>query len=273
MAMSYTHTDQMNRKVQIEFPPKRIVSLVPSQTELLHYLGLEDEVIGITKFCVHPDNWFKEKTKIGGTKQLNFEKINSLNPDLIIGNKEENDRNQIEYITTRFPVWLSDIQTIQQALQAIVMIGKLIGKEEKAIQLVNEIELKKVELSNTVNYFQPKKTAYFIWNNPLMSVNQHTFIHDMMSVCGLQNVFSQHTNRYPEVSLSVLKENQPEVLLLSSEPYPFKEKHIHYFRENLPDSSVILVDGEMFSWYGSRMLQAFDYLKTLSQKINKEMSV
>ena len=273
MSALQTHIDQMNRNVQIEFPPKRIVSLVPSQTELLHYLGLEEEVVGITKFCVHPENWFKEKTKIGGTKNLNFERIASLDPDLIIANKEENEQQQIELLSTKYPVWLSDIKNIQEALDAISLIGRLTGKEDKAEELIQKIKLKKEELSLSIKNIQPKKAAYFIWNNPLMSINHQTFIHDMMEACGLQNVFSQHTKRYPEISLSVLKELQPEVILLSSEPYPFREKHINYFRENLPNSSVILVDGEMFSWYGSRMIYAFDYLKLLRLNMDNEMSL
>src|ERR1700722_20147309 len=101
-------TDQMGRTISVEWPVKRIISLVPSQTELLYSLGLADEVIGITKFCVHPKEWFHSKTRVGGTKKLDFEKIAALKPDLIIGNKEENEEVQIKQLMQDYPVWMSD---------------------------------------------------------------------------------------------------------------------------------------------------------------------
>ena len=125
--------DQMHRKIHLpRFPLRRIISLVPSQTELLYDLGLEEEVVGITKFCVHPPEWFQSKARVGGTKTIHFEKIKALQPDLIIGNKEENEREQIEALAECFPVWMSDIATLEDALDMMLRVGALVDRPEQA---------------------------------------------------------------------------------------------------------------------------------------------
>lgn len=249
----------MGREIEINFPPKRIISVVPSQTELLYHLGLDAEVIGITKFCVHPESWFRTKERIGGTKKLNIEKIRALKPDLIIANKEENEQQQIEELAKEFPVWISDIQTLPQALQMIQVVGLITGTEQKANELVEEIVAGFTKLHKAAT---PKRVAYFIWYNPWMTVGADTFISNMIKTIGWQNVFAD-TTRYPEVTLHDLKQKDPEMVLLSSEPYPFKEKHIEEIKAVLPNADVQLVDGEMFSWYGSRMKEAVRYMQDL----------
>jgi ABC-type Fe3+-hydroxamate transport system substrate-binding protein len=251
-------TDMLGRDVELQFPPKRIISVVPSQTELLYDLGLDEEVVSITKFCVHPDEWFRTKTRIGGTKKLNIEKIRELQPDLIIANKEENEREQIEELAREFPVWISDIQNIPQALQMIQVVGQLTDREAKANELVEKIVAGFTKLHKAA---QSKRVAYFIWYNPWMSVGGDTFISNMIHTIGWQNVLKDES-RYPEITLEQLKAHNPELVLLSSEPYPFKEKHIEEIRAVLPNADVRLVDGEMFSWYGSRLRKAVDYLQS-----------
>lgn len=252
-------TDMMDRQVDIPYPPKRIVSIVPSQTELLYDLGLDTEVVGITKFCVHPELWFRTKTRIGGTKQLNIEKIRTLQPDLIIANKEENTQEQIEQLAAEFPVWISDIQNLEQALEMIKRVGELVDRSDNANTLVQQInsgfnELRKAEICRSV--------AYFIWYRPWMSVGCDTFIHNLIETIGWENVLSSKI-RYPEITLEELAGYHPDTVLLSSEPFPFKEKHIAEIKAVFPDADVRLVDGEMFSWYGSRLVKAVDYLKGL----------
>jgi len=252
-------TDMMGREVEIAFPPKRIVSVVPSQTELLHDLGLEDEVVGITKFCIHPDSWFRSKARIGGTKKLDIDKIRALKPDLIIANKEENEQAQIEALAAEFPVWISDIQTLPQALQMIQVVGLITDREMKANEIVDKIVQGFTKLQRAAS---AKKVAYFIWYNPWMSVGGDTFISNMIRTIGWHNVLADKS-RYPEVRLEELKAHDPELVLLSSEPFPFKDKHIAEVKAVLPNADVQLVDGEMFSWYGSRMLKAVAYLQAL----------
>lgn len=243
-------------------PPARIVSVVPSQTELLADLGLSDQIVGITKFCVHPESLFRSKTRIGGTKTLHLEKILSLQPDLVLANKEENTREQIEFLASRVPVWVSDIQTFDDALHMIREVGRLTGKPDEAADLANRIRSAFEALEQ-----EPKPewhTAYLIWNEPLMAAANETFIHHMMDKAGFKNVFANR-RRYPEISPAELAAADPDVLLLSSEPYPFSEKHIAYFKMLCPGARVLLADGELFSWYGSRLLLSPPYFRKLRQ--------
>lgn len=238
--------------------PKRIISLVPSQTELLYSLGLEEETVGITKFCIHPETWFRNKTRIGGTKTVDIEKIKTLRPDLIIANKEENVKEQIEALNDIAPVWVSDIHTLDEALVMITEVGNITGRKEIAMAISGTIEQGFAGLKPAVAL----SALYLIWRNPWMTIGKDTFIHDTMQRIGLTNVYGDRA-RYPELSLEDMKARRPEVMLLSSEPYPFKEKHIAELQSLLPEAKMILVDGEMFSWYGSRLLQAPAYLRQL----------
>ncbi len=252
-------TDMMGRPVRFPFPPKRIVSLVPSQTELLADLGLDAEVVGITKFCVHPEKWYRNKTRVGGTKQLHLDRIRALEPGLIIGNKEENVKEQVEALAEEFPVWMSDVSDFETALSMIEAVAELVGRADKGLELCASI---RQAFSSLRQNEQPVRAAYFIWRQPWMVAGGDTFISNMMALAGFENVFS-HLARYPEVGAAEVKAAQPEVLLLSSEPYPFKEKHLDEARALAGKCRTMLVDGEMFSWYGSRMLKAAGYLANL----------
>jgi ABC-type Fe3+-hydroxamate transport system substrate-binding protein len=258
-------TDQLQNSIFLPEKPRRIVSLVPSQTELLFDLGLENEVVGVTKFCIHPAEKVKTKTKIGGTKNFNFETIDALQPDLIIGNKEENYQEGIEQLAEKYPVWMSDIFTLEDALNMIRKIGELTGTAQNATKIAGKIE---AGFTNLVKPEQEISAAYFIWKNPYMAVGCNTFINNILQRCGFRNVFENET-RYPEISIEMLQESKPEVILLSSEPYPFKEKHLQEFQEILPEAKVMIVDGEMFSWYGSRLLQAPAYFQQLTSELHQ----
>lgn len=264
--------DQLLREVLInEKIPQRIISLVPSQTELLFDLGLDKEVIGITKFCIHPKEKVALKEKIGGTKNLNIEKIRSLNPTLIIANKEENEKEQIEQLAKDFPVWISDVTDLQSALEMIAAVGKMTEKEKEAEELNrNIIEHFSLLENKNAAFSAPlrlKTTTYFIWQNPLMVAGNKTFINDMLHRAGFQNCFQNLDGHYPEISAEQLQQANPEVILLSSEPFPFKEKHIADFQKLCQQAKVILVDGELFSWYGSRLLHAPFYFQKLAESL------
>jgi len=256
--------DQLNREVNLPALPKRIISVVPSQTELLYYLGLDKEVVGITKFCIHPADRFKSTTKIGGTKQLDIDKIKSLRPDLIIANKEENERGQLEELMQHFPVWISDIYDLAGALDMITRVGELVGRKTEAVTLVATI-------NQNFNKLKPApsalRVAYFIWRKPYMVAGPNTFINSMLKKCGWTNAFD--LQRYPEIDEDMLRNVKPDVILLSSEPYPFKEKHMVELNASVPSATVKLVDGEMFSWYGSRLLEAPGYFKELLAEIGQ----
>jgi ABC-type Fe3+-hydroxamate transport system substrate-binding protein len=251
----------------LPFIPQRIVSLMPSQTELLHYLGLETETIGITKFCIHPAAWFKNKTRVGGTKNVNIQTIKKLQPHLIIANKEENVKEQVEQLAKDFTVLVTDVNTIADGLQMIKAVGKITGKEKASDDLVTAVK------NQFAKIIPPKKiipTAYLIWKDPYMTVGGDTFINDVLTKAGFKNIFA-HKKRYPEVNIADLSIANCQLLLLSSEPYPFKQKHIDELQKQLPGTKIILVNGEMFSWYGSRMLLMPEYLNSLIESVNREM--
>lgn len=250
-------TDQLNRTISIYYPPRRIVSLVPSQTELLFDLGLDEQIVGITKFCIHPSWKVKTKTKVGGTKNFWVDIIQDLKPDLIIGNKEENYEEGIRLLEKDFPVWMSDIVTLPDALQMISSVAELTGTEVTASGLVNKIK----DSFATIRKVAPKKVLYLIWKNPWMAAGGDTFINSMLIEIGFTNTLNQ--SRYPVLTDEQLKQLDPEAIFLSSEPYPFKSTHIAELKELLPNSNIQLVDGEMFSWYGSRLLKAAHYFNTL----------
>lgn len=249
-----TFTDQLGRKIDLKKSSIRIISLVPSITELLYDLGLKDEVIGITKFCVHPSSWKKEKTIIGGTKNFRVDQIKSLNPDLVIANKEENTEEGIKAIAAVCPTWISDVQDITSAFEMIEGLGKVLSKEAKAQNLVSKIKRGMSELT-------PKPTrraVYLIWKGPYMAAGSDTFISSMMTIAGYENLIQ--TKRYPSLSIDELRIFNPEVVLLSSEPYPCKEKHLKALETEL-NCEIKLVDGELFSRYGSKMLKAVEVFK------------
>ncbi len=244
----------------------KIISTVPSQTELLYDLGLGDEVIGITKFCVHPEEWFRNKTRIGGTKNLNIKKITDLDPDLIIANKEENVKEQIDELQKHFRVYVSDIKNLDDALKMIHEVGELVNRKKEAENMIEGIKRNFEEFKVQGSRFKATTVLYLIWRNPFMTVGMDTFIHDMVTGCGLKNIFSE-LKRYPEITPEQITIAKPDFIFLSSEPYPFKEKHVDELKTISPSSKIVLVNGEYFSWYGSRLLKAVGYFKKLREEI------
>ena len=264
--MRRTFRDQLHREVIIDFPPKRIISLVPSQTELLFDLGLNQEIVGLTKFCIHPAAQVKAKTTIGGTKNINLDSIRSLKPDLIIGNKEENQQHQIEELMQEFPVWMSDVNDLNGAKKAIEQIGELVDRAPEAAYLNHLINAGFNDLQTLALQHHIRRSAvYLIWRGPYMAAGKDTFIDHLMALNGIHNVIT--TPRYPEIELADLTALRPDLILLSSEPYPFGEKHIQEIREVLPYTEVRLVDGEMFSWYGSRLVKSVQYFFQLQKEL------
>ena len=255
-------TDQMGRTIEIKNTPQKVISLVPSQTEFLAWLGLEEEVVGITKFCTHPEKWFRAKTRVGGTKTIHFDRVDALQADLIIGNKEENDQTIIETLAEEYPVWMSDIKTLEDAYEMMMSLGKIFQKEEKVKKLVENIQTNFQQLQNFISDKPTQKVAYLIWQKPLMVAASDTFIHSMLEVIGFENAF-QSQARYPQLSEEQFKKSKPDLILLSSEPFPFKEKHIAYFQKLCPDATIKIVDGTYFSWYGNRLLEVTDYFQKL----------
>jgi ABC-type Fe3+-hydroxamate transport system substrate-binding protein len=272
-------TDQTGRVIVMDKPAGRIISIVPSQTELLFDLGLNAEIIGITKFCIHPNQWFQTKTKVGGTKQLKMDVIRQLNPDLVIANTEENEKEQIEELAKHYPVWVSDVCNLEDAYEMIEQLGLLTNRAIKSEEIISSIQKEFSRLLRR-SPFGPDRDSqpdtyrvpaiYLIWQKPFMAAGGDTFINAMMKAAGFDNVF-KHQTRYPEVNSEELQAANCELLLLSSEPFPFKQKHIDELQPLLPNTKIILVDGEMFSWYGSRLLRSPEYFIKLRKHLTSEL--
>ena len=240
-------TDQLGQELELPRIPRRLVSLVPSITEFLVDLGLRDRLVGCTKFCVHPEGLRRDIQVIGGTKTPKPELIRALAPDLVIANQEENRREDVEAIREFAPVWVSRVRTLIEAEQLNDALGKLFNREGFAavVNCRNEDRIRTVATDHGT-------ALYLIWKDPYMSVGGDTFIHDVLTRCGYQNLLSERT-RYPELSEEELQVLNPAHLLLSSEPFPFRAEHLERMQELCPEAEVRLVNGEFFSWYGSRI--------------------
>ncbi|MFT4536885.1 MAG: ABC-type Fe3+-hydroxamate transport system substrate-binding protein [Saprospiraceae bacterium] len=242
----------------------KIVSLVPSLTELLFHLGLEEMIVGRTKFCIHPAEKVKIVPKIGGTKNVNIQKVLDLKPDLVLANKEENTKSDIEALKQNCNVHVTEIENFKQAIFAIDDIGLMTNTAVKATTLIEEIE---ASFSQLKPKLQKAKICYLIWQKPYMSIGNDTYIHDMLEICGFENICKDQT-RYPELTLEDIKSRQPNYIFLSSEPFPFKQVHIDELKDQMPNCKILLVDGEYFSWYGSRMVGAAQYFGRLVEELN-----
>ncbi|MFT6815113.1 MAG: ABC-type Fe3+-hydroxamate transport system substrate-binding protein [Sphingobacteriales bacterium] len=251
-------TDMVDRPLKIPLSPKRIISLVPSQTELLYDIGITHRMVGVTKFCVHPKDFTSTIPKVGGTKNIDIDIIRNLNPDLIIANKEENKKDVVDLLQNIVPVYVTDVNGVQDAFDMILKIGSIVARPDSAYQLTESI---KRDFKQLEPLRKPKTAVYLIWNNPIMTVAGNTYIGSLLRKCGFKNLFeSSKNNRYPSIEVEKLQEMKPDVLFLSTEPFKFNEKHVKIYQELLPDTEVCIVDGELFSWYGSRMRYAPGYL-------------
>lgn len=268
MAISHIKMkDQLDRDINLNSSPKRILSLVPSQTELLHDLGLENAIVGITKFCVHPIHFKKTKQIVGGTKTINLEKIKALNPDIILCNKEENTKEIVKQCEAICTTHVSNIVNIDDCLELIAQYGEIFKKETNAAKISDKIKVNLKDFQAFIKNKQTLKAAYFIWRNPWMVAGNGTFINHLLELNKFENVY-KNLERYPEINLEkIQEEGNPEIILLSSEPYPFKDEHVLEISCATYNTKTLLVDGEMFSWYGSRLIKAFDYFKKLHQKL------
>ena len=260
-----TH-DDLGRPVPLAAPPRRIVSLVPSQTELLADLGLDAEVVGLTRFCVHPAGWKKTRPIVGGTKNVRLDRVRELAPDLVIANKEENVREQVEALAEVAPVWVTDVPDVDGAVRMVRSVGALVDRGAEADRLADAIAAGFARLGADVEGAEPLRALYLIWREPWMTVGDDTIIADVLRRGGFRNA-AAGKERYPALDPSEVTALAPDVVLLSSEPYPFGPQHLAEVRALAPGARVELVDGEPFSWYGSRLLHAPDALGDLRRRL------
>lgn len=266
-----TFTDQLGTTHIFQTTPKRIVSLVPSQTELLFDMGLEDSIAGITKFCVHPFHLKSTKKIVGGTKKVKIDKIKELQPDIIIANKEENTLEIVESLKDICPVWVTNIITIEDNFQMISDFGQLFNKRTEAQKWLDKTTAALADFQNFIKDKEVKKVAYFIWANPWMVAGGDNFINELLKLNKFENIYDnnpKYEGRYPEIVIQKMRiQGDPDFVFLSSEPFPFKDEHAFELGRHTHHATTIFVDGEMFSWYGSRLVKAFDYFKQLHNRL------
>ncbi|PCI36222.1 MAG: cobalamin-binding protein [Flavobacteriaceae bacterium] len=263
-----TYKDQLGRTVELPKTPIRIISIVPSITELLYDLGLEEQVVGITSYCVHPYHFLATKTSIGGTKKVNLQRVKELNPDFIICNKEENTPEMVTALSEIAPVYVSDVNTIEDSLDLIQQLGSILSCRTETTNLVTKINYKLDDFKRYIKNKPTRKVAYFIWAEPWMVAGNNTFINEILKLNKFENIY-QNLDRYPIIKLEKIRfDGDPRIVLLPSEPFKFTDDHAFEIASYANRSMTVFADGEYFSWYGSRLLKAFDYFKQLQEKID-----
>lgn len=258
----------LGRKVSLPSRPERIISLCPSQTLTLADLGCAERLIGITRFCIHPEEVYQSVKRIGGTKRVNYEAIEALKPDLIIGEKEENTQEMIRQLEKDYPVYMTDVTDIPSCYEMVRNLGLITQTEMLAERLVQDMK----DALGRIHPLQEVEVAYLIWREPWMVAGRNNFIDAILKVCGFRNVFTGLPGRYPQITDEWLKDAAPAVLLLSDEPYPFSDKHREEFLQVLPQVKIFLVNGEYFSWYGSRIKTIDEYINPLLGQVQEALT-
>lgn len=254
--MNKTVVDRVGRSVTYSFPPKRIVSLCPGITDTLFALNLEDEIVGRTRFCIYPKGKVDNVPAVAGTKDIKLEAIQDVRPDLIIVEKEENTKEIVEELEKFFPVYVAEVQSVDEAYKMIEEMGTLTDRNDAAATLLNSIQRQFASLPKAAG----KRIGYVIWRKPYMVVGKDTYINSLLEKMGFVNPFTEADGRYPAVTDDDFQKAELDYVLLASEPFPFKEKHANEFLDMMPETKPILVDGEMF-WYGPRMEDAPAYFQ------------
>lgn len=258
-------TDDLGLKVVLPAHPRRIISLCPSLTETVCAVGATTQLQGVTRYCCHPEGIAQRRPVIGGALDINMAAIKSLNPDLILAVKEENNREVIASLSALYPVYVFDITTVQQGMALCEQIGILTGHGVEGARLRGQINQawQKISVATAAT-----PCAYLLWNHPLMGAGDNTFIHDVIATLGLTNILEHSTTRYPKVDHDLL--SKAKIILLGSEPYAFSAEEYTSLAHAYQQSRIIRVDGEAFCWYGAHMLSSAGILNQLIHQINNE---
>ena len=261
--------DASGEALTLSAPPRRIVSLIPSTTELLCDLGLADALVGVTVYCSEPRDIVRTRTKVGGEKDPDLAAIRALAPDLVIANVEENVREHVETLRGwGLSVWVTYPRTVAEGLAMIRDLGEVTGTQARAQAMLAELQPLYESVSAQTGARPPVDVFYAIWRNPYMTVNRDTYISDLLRVCGARNVFADRAERYPALTLDEVASRRPAVIVLPDEPFRFRRAHLADFAgySEVPavrDGRIHLVDGKPFSWHGARVAQALRTIPSL----------
>jgi ABC-type Fe3+-hydroxamate transport system substrate-binding protein len=245
------------------------VSLVPSITETLFALGRGEALVGCTLYCIEPRDALAGATRVGGEKNPDLDRIRALHPDLVLANVEENLREHVETLRGwGVAVFVSYPRTVEAGIRLIRDLGEITGAGAAGAALADSLARALAALSERLTGQPRPRVFYPIWRRPWMTVNRDTYVHDMLAVCGADNVFAALPARYPEIGLDEVAAARPDVILLPDEPYRFRRPHIADFAlyPEVPavrDGRIHLVDGKLAAWYGPRIGEALDVLPGL----------
>jgi ABC-type Fe3+-hydroxamate transport system substrate-binding protein len=229
----------------------RIVSLVPSVTETLFELGLDDQIIAITRFCRLPAEKVKLKPKVGGTKNPKLDDIVQLKPDVVIMDRDENRKQDAEFLKRNgIDVFATFPRSVEEGIQVIADLGKKFQVVEKANRMIEEIR----QRMKMLTIHDRKRALILIWRNPYMTVNRDTYVHAISALFGFDNVFADHQERYPKLKHEEIVACKAEVVLMPDEPYPFRQRHVEELRAL--EAQFLLFDGTYITWPGYGMLRA-----------------
>jgi ABC-type Fe3+-hydroxamate transport system substrate-binding protein len=245
----------------------RIVSLVPSLTELLVALDLAEALVGRTGFCIHPRQVVRRIPKLGGTKGFRIDKLRELKPTHVLVNIDENRREEVEALADFVPhLIVTHPLTVGDNLDLYRLLGGVFGREQRAEVLCDAFEREWAALNVLAAGLARQQVVYLIWREPWLSVARDTYISRMLAAAGWDTLPLESPVRYPEIDLPALA-GDAEIVFLSSEPYPFREQHVRQLTKQLPGTRSSLIDGEMVSWYGSRAIHGLKYLRELRTRL------
>ncbi len=258
-------TDDLGRTFSFKKPPRRIISLCPSVSETLLDLGLEGFLAGRTDYCIHPQNKIESIPGVGGPKSVSIQLLQSLCPDIIIAVKEENDKKTLENLAAlNYKCFIFDVNNFSDALNMIEKIGVIFNVEDRAQTMTEGI---KKGFEGIGQVLKKLNFIYMTWSSPYIAAGTGNYINSLITGLGFNNCLSKHINRYVRLSLGELKKLSPDIVFLPSEPYNYTLYDKLKFEKIFPSARAVLVDGEMFCWYGSRMLKAAPYIKNLIKEI------
>ena len=265
-------TDARGTAIGLSHPPRRIISLVPSTTESVHALGAGDHLVGVTRYCVLPPEARAKTSLVGGTKNPRIDVIRGLKPDLILANKEENREQDVRELETMAPVYVAFPRDITSALEELRKLGDLLRCDDTARKLVEGLDRARTNLRRQSRTQAPFRFLYLIWQKPYMAAGTTTFIEALIREAGGRNVIDPEAGRYPQLTVAEIEELRPDVVLFSSEPFPFEAKHATEFLSATSDPSslkgrTLLVDGQLLSWHGARLREGIPYLTDLAHEI------
>jgi len=248
----------------------RILCLVPSITELLFDLDLADQLVGRTAFCVHPKDWVKQVKSIGGTKQVNMDKVKPLNATHLIVNVDENPKELVDELARFIPhVVVTHPNAPSDNIELYKLLGNIFDRRDQAARLISEFQAARTHAQMTACELPEKKVLYFIWKDPWMTIAPETYISQALMGANMITLPQQSDKRYPEVDLESGILDDVDAVLFSSEPFLFKESHLDEFADTygIARDKLHIIDGEMTSWYGSRAIAGLRYLSDFAKRV------